>query len=205
MFKSFRRSRINGDLKELEMHMVAQAIDFAIAVTGAFDTFVGQSEEPTFRLIFWKGQPTRYSSHLNQLTLMIEGLCFFLHCLNRIAFRPDSETLRELVFDPTVQQIVRLLSKIFKSLSTENDTKVTEDDLLLLVSERELQYGAMPSVVGKDLDDGQSAYRVASLTIANMLGRPRNAFLHQMIRTELLEALVRVDLITRVERIEAMI
>ena len=148
------------------------------------------------------GEPTRRSSHLNQITLLIECLCFLLHSLSRATFRTSNEKLGEAVLGPTVRQITCLLAKMVASQSTEQDTKITEADLLSHVFQRERQYAEMPSILGKNLDDRQSAYQVAALTIAEALGRPRHAFLVQVIRTVLLRALNEMDFVTRVRQIE---
>lgn len=88
------------------------------------------------------------------------------------------------------------------SLSKELDNKTTEDDLLDLISERELQYAKMSSLLGKNQDDQQSAFSAASRTIIEAVGRPKHAFLAQVMRTELLRALTEMDLVTRAKRIE---
>lgn len=202
MFKFGKKSRIEREVADLEMVLVAQAVKFATFIAKAIDNMVGESEQPTYRLLFSEGPPTVEFSHANQMALAIEGLGFFVHSLNRVSFRPNSETLREIIYDPSVLQIVHLFAKMIGALSKELDTKTAEAGVLNLISERELQYAKKPFLLGKSPDDRQSAVWDASRTIAEAVGRPKHLLLIQVILSELLRALEEMDLAARVKRVE---
>lgn len=195
-------------MRELQTCMVAQAINFAITVVEACDKFVGDSEPPSYRLLFSRTQPKAEAntvSHLNQLTLSMEAICFFLHALSCYAFRSDSEKLREAIFDPSVLAIAHLFATMIVSQAAELDVATLEDEILTLMNEREGRYGAAASLLGENRDDRQSAFAVAGPMIAQSLGRPRQAFLIQVLRTALLRALVEMKLPDRTEELEALL
>src|SRR5216684_5593113 len=91
--------------KEMRTHIVGRTIGFAATVTEWFDVSFEQSDEPSYSRMFSIGPPKSGRTHLNEMLLGLGALCFFVHALDRLSFRPNSEALREAIFDTTAAEL----------------------------------------------------------------------------------------------------
>jgi hypothetical protein len=202
-------SRLKTELKELQMAMVACAMKFSGAVSEGFEKFADQTNVPQYRILISRGQPTIGHVYLDQMVLAVEGLAFIFNLLSRSSFRSEGETLRETVYDQTAHTIVELFAKMIKSQSEDKDIARLESSLLDLIQEREIHYAKLRSVIGESVIDEQTVLHMASLTIAEEVGypvdNPRNPYLVQIVRTELLRVIKDMAMPARIKRIEKLI
>jgi hypothetical protein len=186
------------------MEIVGQTIKFAATVTEAFDDFAGHSEKHSYFRFFSTGPPKVATTHVDQMVLFAGALSFFIHALDRASFRKQNETLREVIFDTTAIGLSDLYAKMIGKLNAKH-TATAKEDLLSHINLRGLQYSEAPSLFGKSAEDRNSAVWLAACTIAEDIDYPKHAFSVLLIQTELMRALVELNIVERVKAIEVLL
>jgi hypothetical protein len=136
-----------------------------------------------------------------QMVVVIESLCFFLHALSRLSYRPVSEKLRERLFDSSVRALVQVFANLLRQWGL--NTPALEADLLSLVSTRELEYARAPMLLGEKFNDRDTAVWLAAFRLADAAGIPDRDIRVLPIMTALVNSLVAMDLAQRIKRVEA--
>lgn len=205
-------------MKELQESIVTASMRFSGVVSQAVDDEINSDVDMVFKRVFTEvSKNYRPFSHVDQIYTSIEGLSFFVHCVNRVCYRPNDDTLRQKLFDPTVISIVELFATIIHSQSQDVNQEEVQSDLIALLSEREMQYASLPSVIGRDENDKQCVWQVAGSIIAQSiggvaipalerkLGRLARDFLEVLIRVELLNGIKELEIGAKVKQIEQYI
>jgi hypothetical protein len=191
----------NKHLQELQNAIVGKTIAFAATVAEQFDDVTSQSEEPLYPRLFSVGPPRSPKTHLNQMTLALEALCFFVHAMDRISFRPHSEVLRDAVLDPTA---IELSNWFEETLGKLDGKSATPGQTLSCIDFRNSQYAQAPSLLGTSANDRNSAAWLAAAAIAEDVGHPRSVFVY-IVHTELLRGLVDLNLADRIKTLEELL
>jgi hypothetical protein len=143
-----RKAKFKELLGELQVEIVAETLRISQGVKSAFD------EVPPLKI-----------GESEQMTLVLGVLSFFLHVLDRDLFRPDSEILRENIYDPTAEALSHWYGK---ALVGSDGARVARRS----IDHRTLQLAKAPSVLGKDSQDRNSVlWRAARAIGEEDLGR----------------------------------
>jgi hypothetical protein len=205
MFGIGKKRGPREELQELHRWIAASCIGFAATVTEAFEKSAPVGEKPSYDLLFSNGPPKQTRCHLNQMLLAVEGLCFFLHALDRLSYQRQNEKLRELVFDSSAAEMVRLFIELIRTQTGKNDPDVCEDGLIGWINERASQYGKAPALLGKDINDRNTVLWIASCAIAEAVNYPKHIILVLEIKNALTRELIEMDLANRLNRIAALL
>jgi hypothetical protein len=146
----------------------------------------------------------QYHDKLNRATLTLGALAFYIHVLDRVSVRRNSDALREAVCVPTAYPLVRLFAKMSSELDADS-VKTTKDDALNYVNLRCLEYRGTTSVLGSGAEDKTSALWLAASAIAADVGHPTQAMLVLFIQERLLEGIMKLRLAQRAEAIETLL
>ena len=141
---------------------------------------------------------------LNQAALALGALGFFLHVLDRVSVRRNSDALREAAFVPTAYPLVRFFAKMSSELDA-GSVKTTKDDALNYVNLRCSEYSSATSVLGSGAEDTTSALWLAASAIAADVGHQGQAMLVLFIQERLLQGIMVLRLAQRVEAIETLL
>jgi hypothetical protein len=205
IYQFSQKSKFENLLHELKAGVLGQTIAFAAGVADEFDSWVARrlfgwtNDARSYPREFSVGEPQSSTTHLNQILLSFEALSFYLHAIDRLSFRPNSEKLREAIFDP----IAILLSETFtemlkkRKISTANNTL----DALQGLS---LRYAQAASLLGREANDKNSALWFAARAIAEDAGYP-DEVVAMLMANELGNGLVALDLANRIKTIEAVL
>jgi hypothetical protein len=202
-------------LHELKMYVCGQMIGFAAGVSDRIDDwavrkFFGLSSEtpPPYVRLFSSGPPKTSTTRVSQMVLCVGALSFFWHAIDRFSFRPNNEELRAAILDPIVTSLRKMLSEILN----KQGTQTTETDLMILIQGHSLRYVAAPTLLGKSVEDENSAIWLATYDICEDVGHSKEfaklihtGVLAKLIHTELLSALVATDLKNRIDALEAVL
>jgi hypothetical protein len=146
----------------------------------------------------------QYHDKLNRATLTLGALGFYIHILDRVSVRRNSDALREAVCVRTAYPLVRLFAKMSSTLDADS-VKTTKDDALNYVNLRCSEYRGATSVLGSGAEDTTSALWLAATAIAADVGHPRQAMLVLFIQERLLQGIMVLKLAQRVEAIEMLL
>ena len=141
---------------------------------------------------------------LNQAALALGALGFFLHVLDRVSVRRNSDALRKAAFVPVAYWLVQFFAKVSRKLDP-GPAKKTKDDALNYVNLRCSQYGRVTSVLGSGAEDTTSALWLAASAIAADVGHQSDAMLLLFIQERLLEGIMKLKLPQRAEAIETLL
>ncbi len=215
MFNFGRSARLKAGMKEIQELILTQSVQVSGDLSQGIDDEVNVEDEMVFKRLFTQVRQTFYPySLIDQLYAAMEGLACFVHCFNRFCYRPGNGILREKVFDPSVIELVNLFAKMIRSQSQEYEVQDLQDSIFALISERECQYGDMPSLLGSDTEDKLSVYHAAGRIIAQevgsvavpalekKMGRLAIDYLELRIRVELLRGFKEMGLGPKVKSIE---
>lgn len=92
--------------------------------------------------------------------------------------------------------LVDTFAKTMPSLTPEHDEEALRRDILALISQGEVQYSEMPTLLGSDLEDELSVWRMAGSLIAQHVGSVAIPALEKKmgrLALGLLELIIRVD------------
>jgi hypothetical protein len=141
----------------------------------------------------------------SQMTIALEACGFFLHAVDRLAYRPGDERLREAVYDITASQMVRTFSDmIFKAWAPSSLSKIEQDNLDLF-NARQLEYGNAARLIGETFNDLKSASWLAAHKVARAAEIPERDIRVMALHTELVNALVAMDLANRIKKVEGYV
>lgn len=180
LFPFDRKSRFKKLLKELQTEIIAETVKFSGDVKA------------------------QYYDELNQTVLSLGALGFFVHVLDRISFRRDSDVLREAVFEPTAYELVRLFGNWIGSVDPKL-AETAEEETLNHVNLRGSEYGEADSFLGASGWDTSSAVWLAANTIAADVGCPKQGILVMLIQKRLMQGLIELNLPERVRVIETLL
>jgi len=186
-------------LEDLQVGIIGQTIGSAADIAEEFDKFAtGRASYP---LLFSNGPPKVATTHINQIVLSLGVLGFFIHAVDRLSFRQNSENLREAIFDPTAIE----LSKWFGETGNTHPepAPTAKQDALSYLNASGLKYSKASTLLGKIEDDKNSAVWIAACNIASDLNHPNRQLLVLLIKVRLVEGLVELDLANRVKALEA--
>jgi hypothetical protein len=155
-------------------------------------------------VMFSRDIKDQYHDKLNQATLTLGALGFFLHVLDRVSDRRNSDALREAAFVPVALWLVRFFAKVSRKLES-GSAKTTKDDALNYVNLRRSEYSRATSVLGSGADDTTSALWLAASAIAADVGHQSQAMLALFIQERLLEGIMKLKLPQRVEVMETLL
>jgi hypothetical protein len=146
----------------------------------------------------------QYDDKLNQATLTLGALGFYIHVLDRVSVRPSSDALREATLVPVAYPLVRRFAKVSRELDARS-TKTTKDDALNYLNLRCSEYSAAISVLGSGAWDTTSALWLAASAIAADVGHSSQRMLVLFIQERLLQGIMELKLAQRVEAIETLV
>lgn len=139
-----------------------------------------------------------------QMKIALEACSFFLHAVDRLAYRPGNERLREAVYVAAVRQMVRTFaSMIFKAWSPSPLAEIEQDNLDLFKT-RQLEYGNATRLIGK-MFDLESASWQAAHNVARAAEIPERDARVIALHLELLNSLIAMDLANRIKKVEGYI
>jgi hypothetical protein len=189
------------------MWMAAAPMKFSTAVLDEYDNLcdrlkleTGEREFPRMAMI--ETSPCQVS-YLNQMVVVLEGACFYLHYLNRLTFRPGDESLRTAVYDPIAFAIAQLLADMIGALPGDPEGTSSRESVLSYITARELDYAKAARFMGDDYADKSTVLGIAPGIIADMLHRPNNEPLQLIISTQLMRGMVDADWQGMIGRAEA--
>jgi hypothetical protein len=204
-----RKGRLRKAIRELEVSLASAPLKFATEVLDEYEQLNDQmgleNGEPQFARVAVTEASRGPNSHLNQMVLMLEGLCFFCHLLNRSTFRASSEALREVVLDPIVVAGARLHAEMIAAIWEGEGNPPSTDEILSHINDREAQYAAAAQFMGENAEDKSSVVGIAPGIIADMADRSGNEALIALIRLCLLRQVADFDWKGMVARAEANI
>jgi hypothetical protein len=141
-----------------------------------------------------------------QMNIALEACGFFLHAVDRLAYRPGDERLREAVYDTTARQMVRTFSDmIFNAWGASSSLSEIEQDNLDLFNTRQLEYGKATRLIGETFNDLKSASWLAAHNIARAAEIAEPNIRVMALHTALLNSLVAMDLANRIKKVEGFI
>ena len=120
-------------------------------------------------VMFSRDIKDQHYDKLNQAALTLGALGFFLHVLDRVSVRRDSDALREAAFVPAAYWLVQFFAKVSRRLNS-GSAKTTKGEALNYVNLRCLEYSRATSVLGSGAEDTTSALWLAASAIAADVG-----------------------------------
>jgi hypothetical protein len=155
-------------------------------------------------VMFSRDIKDQHYDKLNQAALTLGALGFFLHVLDRVSIRRNSDALREVALEPAASWLVRFIAKISRELDS-GSAKTTKDDALNYINLRSSEYSRATSVLGSGAEDTTSALWLAASAIAADVGHQSDAMLVLFIQERLLEGIMKLKLPQRAEAIETLL
>jgi hypothetical protein len=137
-----------------------------------------------------------------QMAAALEACAFFLHAVDRLAYRPADERLREAVFDAAVRQMIRTFSDmIFKAWAPSSLSEIEQDNLSLF-NARQLEFGRATHLISKEFNDLNSASWLAAHNVARAGGIAEPDIRIAVFHNALMKSLLVMDLANRIKTIE---
>jgi hypothetical protein len=136
-----------------------------------------------------------------QMIIVMESLCLFHHAMVRLAERPSSELLKQVLVDVTAPALAHHFAAALRSQRMPGDTRALVENIIAVIAEREHEYRTASRLVSDGRDDKDSAIWLAATHICESTRMPdcdKAGF-----ATQLTEALDQMDLQSRVARIES--
>jgi hypothetical protein len=182
MFGWSKRERADREIKEITTWVLGQSV-------------VQGSNFP----------PAGFFESRLQMTITLEACGFFLHAVDRLAYRPGDERLREAVYDTVASQMVRTFSDmVFKAWAPSSLSEIEQDNLDLF-NTRQLEYGNATRLIGETFNDLKSASWLAAHNVARAAEIVEPDIRVMAIHTELVNSLVVMDLANRIKKVEGYI
>jgi hypothetical protein len=208
LFKNFgRKRRLARAMEELRVAMAASPVKFSGETIDIYEDMISKSgleeSERCYKRFAMKEDSPHLYSQLDQRLLLIEGLAFFLHCLNRAVFRGGDERLRDYISDPIGFGSIQLVVDMINALpEDEYGEPLPRDEIIGHINAREQQYAVAKRIIGDLPEDTSTVLGMAGVSISEMVGQPKNLFLELAIRNALLQPLNDFDWLGIVQRIE---
>ena len=208
MAKGFtRKGRLKNALSDLRLNLGTAPVIFADDVIEEFGTFAQRAvpTPPNYRRIMLRKGSQLLFSHHSEMLLILEGCAFFVHLVDRLAYRRSSELLRDAC-DPPVNDSIQLVANVIETIhddAGDPDAPVSRDNILRFIDARAEEYANAKSILGADLDDKGGLVGLASATIAETVGPPGIEALKESVSIALLRSIERVGWPNLVKDIEA--
>lgn len=199
------RSKFEELLYELRAYVLGQTIASAATVAEEIDSLAARglfglsSDARSYPREFSVGPPKSPTTHVNQMILSTGALSFFLHAIDRLSYRPNSEALREAIYDP----IAVTLSETFAEMLNKRKVNTTGDETLDALQGLNISYAEAPTLAGTSAQDKSSALWLAARAIAEDAGYPKEVFV-TLLTTKLMDGLIAIDLANRIKALEAV-
>ncbi len=182
MFGMSKRERAEAEISEITAQVLGRSI-------------VHGSEFPPYGV---------FETHM-QMMVALEACGFFLHAVDRLAYRENDQLLREMVFDAAASQMVRTFSDMIFEAWAPSPLPKIEHDNLNLFNVRQAEYGNASKLVGKTFNDLKSASWLAAHNVARAAEFTAPDIRILAIHTELVQSLVIMDLANRIKKVESYI
>jgi hypothetical protein len=141
-----------------------------------------------------------------QMTIALEACAFFLHAVDRLAYRVDDERLREALYDITTGKMVRTFSDMISKAWVPSPPSKIEQDIINLFNTRQLEYGNAVSLIGENFTDPKSASWLAAHNVGSAAEIAERDIRRRLaLHTELVKSLVVMDLANRIKKVEGYI
>jgi hypothetical protein len=179
MFGQSKRERADREIKEITTWIIGQSIVHGsnFPPVGVFDTG-------------------------RQMTIALEACAFFLHAVDRLAYRPGDERVRELVYDVAASHMVQTFSDmIFKAWAPWSLSEIEQRNRGLF-NTRQLEYGNAARLIGETFKDLKSASWLAVHNIGHAAEIPDRDIRLMALHTELVKSLIVMDLANRIKKVE---
>jgi len=136
------------------------------------------------------------------MTIALEACGFFLHAVDRLAYRPGNERLRETVFDTAARQMGRTFSDmIFKAWAPSSLSEIERSNLDLF-NTRQAEYGNAAHLIGERFNDLKSASWLAAHHLARAAEITEPDIRVMALHTGLVSSLVAMGLTNRIKKVE---
>ena len=185
-----RQSKLKKLLKELRAEIAAETLKFSSDVKSKYD------EQPSEI----KTEP----GELNQMLLNLGALSFFVHALDRLSFRPQSESLRKIIHTDTALELSHLYGKMIGAISVKL-APTAEEFVLNHLDIRGSQFAKAPSLFGDSAHDRTGAVWLAASAISEDVDHPNDLILAMLIKNRLMQGFINLSLPDRVEAIEELV
>ncbi len=195
-----RKGRLKKALADLRLNLGTAPVVFAGGVIERFED-LGQKLEaddievppPTYRRMMVREGSPHLLSRLSELLLILEGCAFYVHLVDRLAFRRDSEGLRDACDGPAGDAI-ELVARMIGSANDEDPLPdLGYKDVLRIVNARGAAYAAARSIIGPDSEDPSGVVALAAMTIAQSVNSETASVLRTIVSVCLLESIERDD------------
>jgi hypothetical protein len=178
MFGWSKRERADSEIKEITTWILGQSV-----VHGSNFPPVGVFETKA------------------QMAIALEACSFFLHAIDRLAYRPGNERLREAVYDKAARQMVRTFSDMFSNAWAPSPLSEIEQNILSLFNKRQNEYGKAERLLGETFNDLRSASWLAAHNVARAAGIGERDIRIMALHNELMGSLVAMDLANRIKKV----
>jgi hypothetical protein len=182
MFPFGRKAKLQKLLKELQVDIVGEALTFTVNVQESFKEVVGRE--------------------ISQMVLNMGALVFLVYVLGRFSAR-CSESLMNIVFDPTVLDISRLFGKMIGSIKPEL-AKTYEAEWLNMLNIRSVNY-SKATFAGESWYDKNSLFSLAASEIAADVGEADHVGLNEPIKSALLNAIKHLNFEPRLKAMQELL
>jgi hypothetical protein len=143
----------------------------------------------------------------NQLQMNVawEGCCFFLHAVDRLAYREGDERLRAVLCDPANRQMIETFTKMaYTAGGSLSPIDVERRRNISSLNSRQMEYGSAQRLLGNTFNDLRSASWLAAHHVARAAKIPEPDIGIALIHTELLKSLVFMNLAKRIKQLEGL-
>jgi hypothetical protein len=195
---------------ELKDGVLGQTIGFAATVSEKAEELATKrlffsTERKAYRRLFSIGPPKSDATLINQMVLFVGSFSFFWHAIDRLSFRTNNDALRAAILDPVAVALSKMLSEVLSN----QGTKTTTGEVLASVQPLSLRYAGAPSLLGTNEKDETCALGLAARAIAGDADLARTEaeryVLTTIVRTQLMESLISLDLTNRIKTLEALL
>lgn len=206
-FRKQKVAALSREQHNLETAFASAPVAFATEVLETLEDMIGICEGQYPRL-FTSDKTSAHTGVINQFTLAIESVAFFLHAISRISFRRDDNFLRGGIVEPLEEILAQLFARI-RSIPVVGDdpdsplVAAIKREHLELFQEREIQYGSSHYLLGEE-GDKKSALELAVAKISLKALEGRAFPIQPIVRLALLRGLETLDLPAKVEKLEVL-
>ncbi len=150
------------------------------------------------------GSPHRLA-HYSELLLILEGCAFFVHLVDRLAYRQAGEALRDACDEPVdaaIQLVIRMI-EVSDRGEDELPASIRSDDIFEFINARGLHYATARRIVGDGPEDQTGVVALAAWTIAEAIDPDAVLFLRPIVSVALLRRMKAIEWSRLLKDIEA--
>ena len=194
----------NKRLHELSVDILQQTVSFAASIAEELDELIESSPEcqpgrsaSFYPRIFALGPQKSSWTHIDQFTLALGALSFFLYAVDWLLHKRNDEVLRAAILDPLADSLCKVLADVRNQM---NDGKqaLSKNATHDIIAELHQRYAEAPALVGKDPQDRNSGVWLAAYSITESINNKAEIF-GTVIATEFLKCLTALDLPKRID------